>query len=211
MTVNLYNHGDSVHIFAGGGFDEAHGIVEHDMGGAVVHIHITGERGQYPHDAKPIARESVSRLMDGCEECQQISAQQKADEEFEEEAEEETAPEPRRVESSSQDLTAENAYGGQNWATHSVAVWIENDGSFADTALNYARMDNTGGQLGDYIGRLLFDRDALAYEERRRLTRDDVHNLGLVADDLTQDGDDTPAREALKRVNWEYVAAALVG
>jgi hypothetical protein len=115
----------------------------------------------------------------------------------------------RRVESSSQDPTSETAYEGQNWATHSVEVWITNDSTFFYTAQNYARYDETGEQLGQYIDRLLFARPELPAEERRRITRDDAHTLKLVAGDLTRDDDTTPAREALKRVNWKYIAASL--
>lgn len=100
-------------------------------------------------------------------------------------------------------------YDGQNWATHSVLVWVENDSSFVDTARSYARFDETGEQLGQYIDRLLFDRSALAPKERNRITADNARTLKLVAGDLTQEGDDTPAREALKRVNWRYIAAQL--
>lgn len=115
----------------------------------------------------------------------------------------------KRVESSSQDLTSETAYDGQNWVTHSIEVWIMNDSTFFYTAQNYARFDETGTQLGEYVDRLLFDRAALPGEERRRITRDDAHTLSLVAADLTQEGDGTPAREALKRVNWKHIAACL--
>ncbi|MFE0490112.1 hypothetical protein [Streptomyces griseoaurantiacus] len=122
---------------------------------------------------------------------------------------ENTAPTPRRVTSSTQDLNDETGYDGTNWATYSVEVWITNDSSFFDTAQNYARFDETGEQLAQYVDRLLFDRAALAPEERRRITRDDVHTLKLVAGDLTRDGDSTPAREALKRADWKRIGASL--
>jgi hypothetical protein len=121
-----------------------------------------------------------------------------------------TMPEPRRVESSSQDLTSETAYNGTSWATHSVSLWIENDSSFYDTACNFAKLDDTGQELRGYVFRLLFDRDALAYEERKRLTRDDVHTLRLVVGDLTAESDDTPAREAFDKVDWARVRADLL-
>lgn len=107
----------------------------------------------------------------------------------------------------------DNVYDGQNWATHSIAVWIANDESFYDTAANYAKLDETGEELRGYLTRLLFRRHELAYPELRRLTRDDLHTLGLVVGvgGLVQEGDPTPTREAFATVDWGYVRAELLG
>lgn len=120
-----------------------------------------------------------------------------------------TLAEPRRVKSSSQDLDSETGYDGTNWPTHSVELWIMNDSSFIDTARNYARFDETGEQLGKYISRLLVARHELVGEELKRITRDDLHTLTLVAGDLTRENDSTPAAEALKQVDWKWIARSL--
>ncbi|MFJ4902949.1 hypothetical protein [Streptomyces sp. NPDC088727] len=120
-------------------------------------------------------------------------------------------PAPHRIESSAQDLTDETGYNGTNWPTHTVDVWIQNDGKFLDTASNYAKIDETGAQLRDYLHRLLFNRSGLACEELRRITGDDRHTLGLVADSLTRDTDDTDtAQQAFARIDWEYLRASLL-
>lgn len=114
-------------------------------------------------------------------------------------------PEPRRVESSGQDLSSETGYDEQNWATHSIRVWIENDSSFNGIALELVRNDETGLELRDYLHRLLFARASLAYLERRDLTRADLGTLRLVA------GETTPAHEVFDTINWKYVRASLLG
>ncbi|WP_428957866.1 hypothetical protein [Streptomyces sp. cg35] len=119
-------------------------------------------------------------------------------------------PELRRVESSSQDLDSETGYDGTNWPTHAVELWIMNDGKFIDTARNFARFDESGKQLAEYITRLLTDRDALPVEERRRITLDDTHTLGLVADDLTRQGSGSATTtEALASIDWTRIAGTL--
>lgn len=99
----------------------------------------------------------------------------------------------------------EGPYDGQNWPTHSISVWIENDSIFVDTALNYAKMDETGYGLRKYVYRLLFDRNALALQERHRLTRDAVRTLDAVVGELGLDGEGVTALEAFGTVNWKYV------
>jgi hypothetical protein len=197
VSEQLFNAGDRVHIAEsernGHTFGEAFGRVDRDYGGEWVKVCVDGEQYPYPHDVPAIPRELLTL----------VEAAEDDDEEGE------TAPQPRRVESSSQDLTSETAWDGTNYPTHMVEVWIMNDGKFIDIARNFARFDETGKQLGEYLGRVLFDRRALPAEERRWITRDTAHTLDLVAGDLTQDGDDTPAREALKRVDWKRIASSL--
>lgn len=52
--IQMFDRGDRVEIGEG-----ELAIVEHDMGGEVVHVHPDGSRGRYPHDAVPVQRESV--------------------------------------------------------------------------------------------------------------------------------------------------------
>jgi hypothetical protein len=107
-------------------------------------------------------------------------------------------------------MSTEGVYDGQNWPTHSIAVWVENDVRFAETARNYARLDETGAELRGYMHRLLFDRGALASEERRRLTRDSVRTLDAVVGELPDGGDGASPQEAFDTVNWQYVCAELL-
>lgn len=95
----------------------------------------------------------------------------------------------------------------RDWATMAVCLWIENDSSFHDTATNYAEYGTE--DLRGHLTRLLFDRDLLADVERSRLTRDDLHTLSLVIDDLASGEDGTTAREAFDAVNWDYISASL--
>jgi hypothetical protein len=101
-------------------------------------------------------------------------------------------------------------YDGQDWATHGVSVWITNDGSFYDTACNFAKMDETGSQLRDYLFRLLFARESLADQERKRLTADDMHTLRLVVADLDDNQHGATAREMFDRVNWAEIRSDLL-
>lgn len=52
--IQMFDRGDRVEYDGG-----KTGIVEHDLGGAVVHLHPEGESWRYPHDAIPVDRESV--------------------------------------------------------------------------------------------------------------------------------------------------------
>ncbi|MFE0472715.1 hypothetical protein ACFW2V_13970 [Streptomyces sp. NPDC058947] len=101
-------------------------------------------------------------------------------------------------------------YDGQNWPTHHLALWIANDGTFTDTASNYAKLDENGEELRKYMQRLLFDRSSLAEPEQRRLTRDDVRTLNMVTGDLAQDDENLSARKAFDKVNWRHVREELL-
>lgn len=102
-------------------------------------------------------------------------------------------------------------YDGQNWPTHHLALWIANDGTFADTASNYAKLDETGEELRAYVERLLFDRNSLAVPERRHLTRDNARTLDMVMDGLADEDENSSARHAFAQVNWQHVRAELLG
>jgi hypothetical protein len=57
-TAQMFDRGDRVRV---GGPEETEyfGVVEHDLGGEVVHIHPEGTAWRYPHDAVPVERTSV--------------------------------------------------------------------------------------------------------------------------------------------------------
>jgi hypothetical protein len=103
----------------------------------------------------------------------------------------------------------EGPYDGQNWPTHSISVWIENDSRFFDTACNYAKLDETGEEVRAYLTRLLFDRTSLSAEERRRLTCDAVRLLDEVSGALADHDDTLSVLEAFGQVNWQYVRLGL--
>lgn len=124
--------------------------------------------------------------------------------------EETTMSEPRHVESSSQDLTAEDAYDGTNWPTHSLSASILNNSKIIENARNYARMDATGAEVRDYLYLLLFERGSLVTEERRRLTLTDAHDLDNARDDLGREIDGTTPRQGFERIDWKRVAADLL-
>ncbi|MGW1436783.1 hypothetical protein ACWD7M_16230 [Streptomyces griseus] len=118
-------------------------------------------------------------------------------------------PTPRRVESSSQDLTDETGYNGTNWPTHTVDVWLQNDGKVIEDATNHARV--SADSLSDYVGKLLFDVHGLPSIARERLTQTDAHTFANVREGLVRDIDGTgTAQEAFKRIDWEYVRASLL-
>jgi hypothetical protein len=64
MTSELFNAGDRVHIAEmerdGHTFEEAHGTVDRDTGGAVVHVQLDGQSYRYPHEIPAIPRELVT-------------------------------------------------------------------------------------------------------------------------------------------------------
>jgi hypothetical protein len=100
---------------------------------------------------------------------------------------------PRRVEG--------GPYDGQNFATHSVAVWITNDGTFIEDARNAARAGED--ELRDHLRPVVFG-------PRAHRSADDRHTIALIRDSLSEAADGRDASEGFDAINWAYVRAELL-
>lgn len=92
-------------------------------------------------------------------------------------------------------------YDGQNYATHSVAVWITSDGKFIEDARNAARAGET--ELRDHLRPVIFG-------PRAHRSADDRHTIALIRDGLSEAADSGEAADGFDAINWAYVRASLL-
>jgi hypothetical protein len=92
-------------------------------------------------------------------------------------------------------------YDGQNFATHSIAVWIISDGTFIEDARNAARAGET--ELRDHLRPLIFG--PMAHR-----SADDRHTFTVIREGLSDAADGGEPSEGFDKINWEYVRAALL-